>query len=448
MTEELFQKIMDNMTMENMIDIINILKEEGVLAQGIRVEKKENKIEYLGTEIRKPDDMKKILEMVKNSFKTEAKEMEETKIGFKTEAKEMEEMKKNILIGTEFTFVKLNENANDEKNEWDFSIKDLQEGNNEKRTQITQAYEGIKAWITQIGNVCKGCKQCKNKQCKNKQWNVGKIEKTNGQKKHSSEYYNAEKITFTFCAERRDSVKWSINFDLDPMCIELQTDPASYLFYFERQEILDCCIFKGTSYKPLISEKGGGGGHISLDFETAFLNDPYYLKNFLVLYAYAVANGQKNLIQCKDRDNAPFMHENGCDEIDEFIKVIREFNQLPKEEATVDKLVQAINKRVYVSMSEVVKRQLRESQKGGMEDKELIRLAPHYQAVNLEHIGSGCNETKWRVEMRRFEAQNDIGELLTELEALYEILQKSRNHIKLNLKKDGKNIDLIVEKSS
>ncbi len=318
-----------------------------------------------------------------------------------------------VKIGTEFTF---------RKDNYLFGIKDLERGKDRCMSQIIEAGAEINRWTTEIAKA------------KGKKYNratVYDIQVSDGIKKHESLHYNAKKVKFIFHDNRQPKnqcVEWCVNFDLDPMCIELQADPVTYQFYETYEEVIQDLIFGKTTCIPEPRCDVGGGGHISLDLATAFENNPQYLRNFLVLYE-AMSNDEENegsiLRRSQDIVNAPYMYEIG--ERGAFIDVIGEFNRLPSAEATMDWLVGEINKRVYTERHEGLP--LAEAPEGD---------EPHYQAVNLEHVLSNTPLEQRRVEMRRFDAQQNVRELLTELDALYDLLYLSREPVKMNLGVDGR----------
>lgn len=338
-------------------------------------------------------------------------------------------MRDTVKIGTEFTFCKKN---------YTFTLEDLAVTERERKrgrrtvnhdAQIIEAGQEIIRWTDAIA----GC--------------VGKKFQKNGllgveiikearevKKKHLSDLYAARKIRLIFppTASGNQPETWEINFDLDPNCIELQTDPVTAEFYQRHYAIIQKLIFEMPEWRPEPNWETGGGGHISLDLETAFDHNPQYLRNFLVLYAAAVMDSDPRydiLRASGDIVNAPFMHEIG--ELKEFIRVIEEFDQLSSDQANIEWLVNNINERVYRGMCA----ELREMAIP-MED------APHYQAVNLEHLLEDTPAKQRRVEMRRFNAQEKVDDLLTELEVLFGLLEQSRDGNKYGLNHDEELISI------
>lgn len=322
-------------------------------------------------------------------------------------------MRDTVKIGTEFTFCKKN---------YTFTLEDLAVTERERKrgrrtvnhdAQIIEAGNEIMRWTNAIAG-CVGKKFQKNGLL-----GVEIIEEPREVKqKHQSDLYAARKIRLIFppTASGNQPETWEINFDLDPNCIELQTDPVTAEFYQRHYAIIQKLIFEMPEWRPDTDWKTGGGGHISLDLETAFENNPQYLRNFLVLYAAAVMGSDpryKTLWASEDKVNAPFMHEIG--ELEKFISVIGKFDQLPPDQANIEWLVDKINKEVYREMhNELNQMAIPETD------------APHYQAVNLEHI-INTPSAEQRVEMRRFNAQEKVDDLLTELRDLFGLLEQSRD---------------------
>ena len=252
-----------------------------------------------------------------------------------------------------------------------------------------------------------------------------------------------------FCIEDQKlnkDIRWKVNFDLDPSCIEIQTQPMPYQFFRHYR----CCIyellFHHISDYGLTADKDpatGGGGHISLDARTAFSENATYLRNFLVLYSceakrealkdsltekqkrqlaesFLTERQRKLLVASTDMENAPFLFE-PINEWVPFQNFIAEFDRRPMD---LTRFVQGMHERVYIHVTDKLERILGGANKVTAEDKQ------HYQAVNLEHIGD-----QGRIELRRFDAQQSIDELLEQLDALFEILLMARTNWKISIDK-------------
>lgn len=332
-------------------------------------------------------------------------------------------MYNTVKIGTEFTF---------RRSEFVFGLGDLAwspsgpkkqvKAQEAALNQIKAAGAEIESWVNEIA------KKGKSKKFQKGNTVLESVMVEPGRKKHDSPFYEAKKVTLTLvCRGKAGALRetWSINFDLDPNCIELQAEPVTYAFYDRHKEMIDALLFERATCSPDPDWRTGGGGHISLDRATAFGNNLQWFRNFLVLYAAAVKGDDLEFAALKysgDVVNAPFMHEIGI--LPEFIKVISALDQPAPSISTIEQLAQAINTKVYTRI-------------GGAIDDPKLRPTdyPHYQAVNLEHI-IGTLPHEQRVEMRRFEAQRCVGELLDELRVLFGLLEESRSGKKYSIDED------------
>lgn len=383
MAEAWVNSIFEELTMENAIEKLDKLKQVGILAQGIRIERKADYIEYIGIPLRTTDEIR---HMISNVYQKMIKA-----------EKELTDMRRVIPIGCEFTF------RNDN---FVFSLDDLKSGMTAQKEKIELASQEIAAWTVDIEANAKRFKTSKD---------ISITVKINdGRKKHGSEYYNAKSVDFVFYNKiTNETERWSVNFDLDPNCIEVQASPVPYTFYERYKDIIEFFLFQRKSCKPEVNPDIGGGGHISLGFAEAFQGEPYYLLNFIKMYNDSTAlTSVKNshlLTCCSDVINAPFLYE--IQEEESFQQLVRTFNSLPKEQAVMQEFVRRMCSKVYTKVYDT---------------SISIKDAAHYQAINLEHLDSNTPESEKRVEMRRFNAQTNITELLQELDGLYELIQSTR----------------------
>lgn len=338
-------------------------------------------------------------------------------------------MHNTVKIGTEFTF---------RREEFIFGLADLAwrpdgpkkqaKADETALEQIRAAGEEITNWVNDIAAAGKSGKFKKGNTI------LESVTVEPGRKKHESPFYEAKKITLTlvckgkggFCKEN-----WTVNFDLDPNCIELQAEPVPYAFYDRHKEMINTLFFRRESCTPDPRWEVGGGGHISIDLATAFGNNLHCFRNFLVLYANAVKGDESRyaiLRKSGDAGNAPFLHEIG--RLPAFGEVMQTFDKMPG--ALIGELVHVINTKVYTVIDPHI-----DSPDVKKEDY------PHYQAVNLEHINTGALDHRTpageqRVEMRRFDAQCCVEELLDELRCLFDLLEESRSGKKYSMDNDGK----------
>ena len=341
-------------------------------------------------------------------------------------------IKEKVLIGTEFTF---------HHKDFRFDLNDLEKNNPGKGIDIGNRI--IADWT---GNLIRtyGYKKSLS------HLKVTATDTGKGKKKFENAAYSAVEIEF--CIEdtvQEKVVNWKVNFDLDPVCIELQTQPMPYQFFQDYGFCIDELLFHHISAYGLTADKDsttGGGGHISLDAKTAFSENAIYLRNFLVLYSCevkrealksALTEKQKKqltksfltesqrqlLIASKDVVNAPFLFE-PINEWAPFRNFVSAFDRSSEESMNIIRFVQGMHSDVYVNVTDELEHLLGGASKVTAEDKQ------HYQAVNLEHIGD-----QGRIEMRRFDAQENVGELLEQLDTLFEILLMARTNWKISIDK-------------
>ena len=261
-----------------------------------------------------------------------------------------------------------------------------------------------------------------------------------GNKKWSVAPYNAKMIIYkSYDKESKTEVIWSFNIDLDPFCIEIQTQPITYNMFKILQPLYDMAIFNTAQTLGLFPDPNpdtGGGGHISLDKTGAFQNNAHYLRNFLVLYVNEQLNPTSPVHQCGDYINAPFLHELSCElgknVGNDFINAIALFDRLPPERQTIDNLVDIIQKKVYHGKFMPQLETAIRAQEKIKENKKLNpEIAYHYQAVNLEHMRK--TDSTAHIEMRRYNAQQNTYELDEQLKYLWSLLLLSRQKQDINL---------------
>lgn len=345
---------------------------------------------------------------------------------------ESEYIKDNVKIGTEFTF---------HHDAFQFTLEDLEKNRTGKGIDTGKAI--IEQWTEHL---------IRTYPHENK-WSYFKITAKNteqGKKKFVSAEYNAVEIEFSIentlqAKGQGNPVKWKVNFDLDPSCIELQTQPMPYRFFEQYGPCIDELLFNHISDYGLKADKSevtGGGGHISLDV-AAFSGNAVYLRNFLVLYtcearkavleneprenqngkpekSFLTKEQRQLLTASKDLTNAPFLFE-PVNEWIPFQKFITAFDVTAMKFVP---FVEGMNRQVYINVTDELKDILGGADKVTAGDKQ------HYQAVNLEHVND-----QGRIELRRFDAQENVGELLEQLDVIFKILQMARTNWKISIDK-------------
>ena len=236
---------------------------------------------------------------------------------------------------------------------------------------------------------------------------------------------------------RSREVPMTIEFctvDLDPSCIEVQTHPLEYekLSNESFYRSLISAIFSAAARMGLVPASDpstGGGGHISIDAATAFLETGRYLRNFFVLYLQKSLDASSIFQQSRDLDNAPFPHE--IDLAGTIRDTIQTFGALPLKDQTIENFVRMINNAYDGHGSVRLRAQIREilarskSTRGKVRDSDVNSQMVHYQAVNFEHIIDEPKDTK-RIEMRRFDAQRNLDELHAQITELLKLILSSR----------------------
>ena len=336
-------------------------------------------------------------------------------------------IKEKMLIGTEFTF---------HHKDFHFDLSDLEKNNPGKGIDVGNRI--IADWTGKLIRTYDYKKSLSH--LKVTATNTGR-----GRKKFENAAYSAVEIEF--CIEdtvQKKVVNWKVNFDLDPVCIELQTQPMPYQFFQDYGFFIDELLFHHIGEYGLTADKDpatGGGGHISLDARTAFSENATYLRNFLVLYSceaqrevskvslteeqkiqleksFLTEEQRQLLIASQDIVNAPFLFER-VNEWVPFQNFVSAFDT--GAPMSIAQFVQGMHNNVYKNVTNELEHLLG---KVTAEDKQ------HYQAVNLEHIVD-----QGRIEMRRFDAQKNVGELLDQLDVLFEILLMARTNWKISIDK-------------
>lgn len=231
-------------------------------------------------------------------------------------------------------------------------------------------------------------------------------------------------IRFTYTLPSRKTWWWQLNIDYQ--CIETQTDPATRALMTDRASpdgtavatIINSHIFaiaagQGIAVAPHATI---GGGHITIDRATAFGDNARWLRNFLVLYSN---DPGKWGAEDPDVFNAPMIRELKAPGPAKFKAVIGRFDN--GQITTAQDIVKALREDVFIAQhlpppktdDEVAANESRGAQ------------AAHYQAINLENWDADDADGQ-RLEMRRFDAQTNLTELLRNVDAIIEMLLAAR----------------------
>jgi hypothetical protein len=229
-------------------------------------------------------------------------------------------------------------------------------------------------------------------------------------------------IRFTYTLPSRKTWWWQLNVDYQ--CIETQTDPATRALMSAGDtpdgtavaSIITSHIFGIAASQPigLAPHATIGGGHVTIDRATAFGDNARWLRNYLVLYSNdPVKWGAED----PDVFNAPMIQELKAPGPAKFKAVIARFDN--GQLATADLLVKALRDEVFVTAHLPNPRTRDEEAANASRTAQPV----HYQAVNLENWD---DPEGGRLEMRRFDAQTNLNELLRNVDDIIALLLAAR----------------------
>ena len=221
----------------------------------------------------------------------------------------------------------------------------------------------------------------------------------------------------------RSRVNFTVTISIDNNCIELQTTPISYEIYKLNIDFINRLIFesaKNAGLEPATDKTVdgktvyGGGGHISLDSQSAFAGDVYVLHEFIQQYtqeALKQVSKKGGLFSYNDAVNSPLMD----------IGALNGFLESQgKKIGDITDIEEYLNllKTFYTEVT-ITSHKLKNDER----IKEPGDIS-HYQAVNVDDFLGGAGR-RGRIEMRNFDAQTDINLLLKQVDALYQILAQA-----------------------
>lgn len=223
----------------------------------------------------------------------------------------------------------------------------------------------------------------------------------------------ANAVQFTYHIGGSDLETWWWALDVDDGCLETQTQPMT-----QQQtniatvtNIINNHIFKVATEKlGLQTHDLVGGGHLSIDRASTVGNSARAVRNYLVNYVNDAATWAK---YDPDFVNAAMVNELPMENRRSFIALIQDFdasyNNPAIQTMSMDTLLNRLKTQIF-TFAWTTKQE-------GVTD--------HYQAINLEHMNDEDTD-KQRLEMRRFKAQKNFGELVTQMQALATLVDKSR----------------------
>jgi Domain of unknown function (DUF4157) len=224
---------------------------------------------------------------------------------------------------------------------------------------------------------------------------------------------------------------WWWRLNIDPGCLETQTEPMTPTqAKMDYEDITKTVIntimtnhifaiaplLKAVPPQPVAPDALTGGGHITLDAASTFLGNSRFFRNLLVLYANDTTWTQEDA----DDFNAPTISELTKQGKVAFKQTITAFDQTvgTAQQQTIEQLSDALVKNVFVP------KHFGASAQEGNKEKRANQPA-HYQATNVEHMTTAEKGVK-RLEMRRFDAQTSVDDLLADLERLTSLVAASR----------------------
>lgn len=253
--------------------------------------------------------------------------------------------------------------------EWTFTNKDLIEEAKAEGNYAVSTVANTRARDKLIKKLLKKCEGC---------WLTAS----------SNRYYSDEpKYRLNF-----NSDVW-VEVDIDPWVIEINTHAT--LDDYRKKESYYSRVFQMAESIGLAPHKRIGGGHIHVDFETAFQNDELKARNFIVdmINQPELAMG----LIGKDFLNAAPLAMLVRSQNEQFVEVLNDFDS---GRITFDQFVQAINEKVYRSSY----------------DSFDPQPSFKYQAVNLSRASSKFSSRT--IELRFFRPPKDFAQYLLQLEMI------------------------------
>lgn len=242
---------------------------------------------------------------------------------------------------------------------------------------------------------------------------------------------SAQAVKFTYTSDANQATWWW-RLDLDDGCLETQSDPmtaaqATAGNGVPINEIIQAQIFDVGRALGLRADPLVGGGHLSLDRATT-LDSALTLRNFLVIYA-----NEANAWAREDADayNAPTIADLNNKGKQAFKSVIGTFDAAypqADKQWTIEKLCD--NLRAGVFKAAHYGSEENAADPGG---KKRAGSPLHYQATNIEHLADK-DVSKRRLEMRRFDAQQSLADLLNDMDKLAALTARARVPVLIPLK--------------
>lgn len=219
---------------------------------------------------------------------------------------------------------------------------------------------------------------------------------------------------------------WYINIGLDNNCIETQTEPIDSEIYMRYPIFFEQIIFAAAADCGIVPDISalGGGGHISLDRATTFGNDVKHLMAFILHYHRDFKKWEEMDISEDPNINAPTLHElieRGLLDPNALKQIYLDVKS--GKISDIEGLVAEFHSKIYVKKT-------LDPRIASANPRMAFTNAQRYQALALYDL-TNREDSKRRLEMRRFDAQTSIYDFISDLEAIKslvgESLQLSKN---------------------
>lgn len=220
------------------------------------------------------------------------------------------------------------------------------------------------------------------------------------------------KLQYVFTQDKF-GVDWEYQVTPDQKCVEVITGKAkgADIFGGHVGNLMDEYLFGIAQAIGLRAHETIGGGHINLDEQTTFGSTDtkensqkaakmlaYFMQEFYADHTHWEKEDT-------DTHNAPFPKDIGKQEA--FEQVIQKFNQ---QDWTIDTLADHLISKVF--NTSLVSNNPSE--------------APHYQALNVEHLKSSKTDDTRRLEVRRVPAQSSRKKLIEQLTRIAGLLKAAK----------------------
>lgn len=242
---------------------------------------------------------------------------------------------------------------------------------------------------------------------------------------------SGEARTFEYAA--KDGWSWSWTLDLDEGCLETQTRKSTSreLTSETAARIIQQHIFAAASAIGLIVETGvtGGGGHVTLDSDTSFGGSAELFLETVRVLEDGFGDWKRYVEEnrgASDTQNAPWVGDLSEKHLAELRATLDGIVEAA-ERGEVNLALAADRLRAHVATLPLAPGTApTEQQRRHLTDP---RNRPHYQAVNVEHMGQETKDGSRRLELRDLPAQRNVGDLEADLDMIANLLREAREKV-------------------